>query len=489
MQLTNSPTIDDRIATVKRLVIENATITLVEHDVTESVTTPDGHVYANLRPRTVVKIVMNPAKGSNINVELCLPDPDKWNGILVGTGNGGAAGHIGSLGLTGYAGGGYAVVTTDMGTAPSAESGIGNREVWKDFGFRATHLMTVAGKQVVRAFYGKDIAYSYFIGGSTGGQQALQEAQRYPEDYDGIFANVPAHCRTPLHAYFLWNYQVLAKCHFTEEQLHGIVVAGNEYMASREAPAVAGKFVSDPRCTAKDIDAVIALALSKDASLTPAHEAALRKLFTGPTQAITGKRIFDGIPIGASIEGSNGHLYLFNWVFGRNKQYTDIDFGKDFDTYTAALGPYLNAENPDLSAFAKHGGKLIMAAGTADQIVPYQSSIDYYDKVIERCGSVEKAQSFIRFFIVPGMSHGGGPGINGLPNPFGALRDWREKGKAPDGLLGNRYVDGKSVLTMPLVAYPAKAVWDPATATFVRVDSPRGGVERVDASCLPAAAE
>ena len=86
---------------------------------------------------------------------------------------------------------------------------IGNIEVWKDFGYRSTHLMTVAGKQIVETYYGKPPVYSYFCGRSTGGQQALQEAQRYPDDYDGILSALPGHCRTPLHIYFLWNSQLM----------------------------------------------------------------------------------------------------------------------------------------------------------------------------------------------------------------------------------------------------------------------------------------
>src|SRR4051812_42918187 len=233
---------EDRLATLRALKIEAASTTVVER--------------AEAPPHTVVKLVLNPAKGSNINVEIWLPDAAKWNGRLIGLGNGGSAGHINSGSLAGPMGGGDAVVTTGMGTAPNADSGIGNREVWKDFGFRATHLMTLAAKQVVTTYYGKGPEFSYFSGGSTGGQQALQEAQRYPEDYDGIVAAIPAHCRTPLHAYFLWNDQILKQCPFTKSQETNVIAAGNEYMASREIPAAAGKFVSDPRCETKDIEAV-----------------------------------------------------------------------------------------------------------------------------------------------------------------------------------------------------------------------------------------
>ena len=478
----------DGLATIKALHIETGTLALVEFTDSATMQVPKGKPLANLPPRTMVKIVLNPAKGSNINVEVWLPAAGKWNGRFLGLGNGGAAGSINPGGLAGACSGGYAVATTDMGTAPNADSGIGNPEVWKDFGFRATHLMTVVGKQVVKAYYGKDPELSYFNGGSTGGQQALQEAQRYPEDYDGIVANIPAHCRTPLHAYFLWNDQILRKCPFTEAQQKNIILAGNEYMASRELPQTAGKLVSDPRCDQKDIEAVIKLAREKDPTLTDAHAEALRKLFDGPRHTVTGERIFCGIPFGSSFNIAHGHLYLFKWVFGADKDLAQIDFGKDLDTYTAALGPYLNAENPDLTRFAQRGGKLIMASGSADSCVPYHASLDYYERVAETFGSLDKVRSFFRFYIIPGMSHGPGPGINRLPSWLDLVIAWREKGAVPDKVQGQRVVDGKTELDIPLYPYPAKTAWTSETG-FKPVDGPRGGVDRVAARFRPPAAE
>ncbi|HSI09741.1 MAG: tannase/feruloyl esterase family alpha/beta hydrolase [Rariglobus sp.] len=486
---TAAPATDDRLAAIKALKIDNGTITFVQHDESPTLTFPDGKTQNNVPPRTIVKLVLNPAKGSNINVELWLPNADKWNNRMLGLGNGGSAGRIGPGSLIWPMASGYAAVTTDMGTAPNADSGVGNKEVWKDFGFRATHLMTVAAKQIITAYYGKAPEFSYFNGGSTGGQQALQEAQRYPEDYDGIFAAVPAHCRTPLHAYFLWNDQILKKTPFTKEQEAAVIAAGNDYMAPREAPAVAGKFVSDPRCDAKDIEAVIALALKKDPSLTPAHADALRKLFDGPRHTVTGERIFNGIPFGSSISSAHGHLYLFKWVFGANKKLEDINFGADIDTYTAALGPYLNAENADLSAFEKRGGKLIMMSGTADSIVPYHATLDYYERVANHFGGLDQTQSFFRFYIIPGRDHGSGPGIQNTPSLLDAVRTWREKGIAPDVIQGRRLVDGKVELEMPLYPYPTKTVWDATTSSFKPVEGPRGGVDRVAPAFRPAAAE
>ncbi len=485
----SQPSSDARIAALRALKIDAGTMSLAERDVSPSLPTADKRAPGNLPPRTIVKLVLNPAKGSNINVEVWLPDAEQWNGRFVGLGNGGSAGRINPGSLAGPLAGGFAVATTDMGTAPNSDSGVGNREVWRDFGYRATHLMTVAAKQVVQAFYGKAPEYSYFSGGSTGGQQALQEAQRYPEDYDGIAAAVAAHCRTPLHAYFLWNDQILKKRPFTKEQENNIVAAGNEYMAARETPPVAGKFVSDPRCDAKDIEAVIALAQKKDPTLTQEHADALRKLLDGPRQTTTGARIFNGIPFGSTLDAAHGHLYLFKWVFGADKKMEEINFGEDIDTYTAALAPYLNAENPDLSAFEKRGGKLVMTLGTADSVVPYHASIDYYERVIGRFGSLEKVKSFFRFYVVPGLSHGGGPGINQPPNLLDVVKTWREKGTIPEALNGRRFAEGKQEMEMPLYPYPTKAGWNPETSSFKPIEGARGEVDPIAERFLPPARE
>jgi len=478
----------DGLAAIRELNIADGKIVFAESGDFPTMAMPKGSALSNLPSRTIVKLVLKPASNSTINVQVWLPNAGKWNDRFIGLGNGGAAGSINPGSLAGPCGGGYAVATTDMGTAPNPDSGIGNQEVWKDFGFRATHLMTVSAKQIIQAYYGKDPVHSYFNGGSTGGQQALQEAQRYPEDYDGIVANIPAHCRTPLHAYFLWNDQILHKCPFTESQQNNIILAGNTYMAAREIPQTAGKLVSDPRCNKDDIEAVIKLAREKDPTLTDAQAAALRKLFDGPRHAVTGERIFNGIPFGSSFNIAHGHLYLFKWVFGAQKDLMDINFGKDIDTYTAALGPYLNAENPDLSPFEKRGGKLIMISGSADSCVPYHASLDYYERVAEHFGSLEKTKSFLRFYIIPGMSHGAGPGINKLPSMLDLVINWREKNIAPDMIQGQRVVNDKTELDIPLYPYPTKTGWTPETG-FKPVDGPRGGVERIAERFRPAAAQ
>lgn len=458
----------DALEAIRRCAIEHATVTRLERSESDAFEVAGQPPVKGLPPRTMVRLVLKPEPGSTIAVALWLPDAAHWNGRLLGLGNSGSAGGINERNLAGRVAGGYAVVTTDMGTAPNPASGNGNPAVWRDFGHRATHLMTVAAKQIVRAAYGRDADRCYFVGGSTGGQQAMQAAQRHPEDYDGIVANVPAHCRAPLHAYFLWNHQILARTPFTEAQQKAVIAAANQHVAEREPPATAGRIVSDPRCTPADIAAVIARARSADPSISDAQAEALRQLFDGPRHAVTGERIFNGVPLGSSWNNARGHLYLFHWVFGAQQDLLKLNWNADIDRFLAALGPDLNAEDDDLGRFRDHGGRLLMVSGSADPIVPYHATLDYYERLVERAGSLAAAQAFCRFYLIPGMGHGSeGPGVNTMPDLLALVVDWREKGVAPQALRARRLVDGKTELDLQILPYPGSA------------DGPRGGVDRI----------
>ena len=130
-----------------------------------------------------------------------------------------------------------------------------------------------------------------------------------------------------------------------------------------------------------------------------------------------------------------------------------------------------------------------MNSGSADSIVPYHATLDYYERVTDHFGSLDKVKSFFRFYIVPGMGHGGGPGITQTPSMLDAVRAWREKGTVPEMLQGRRSANGKTELEMPLYPYPTKAAWDATTSSFKPIDGPRGGVGRVAPAFRPAAAE
>ena len=151
------------------------------------------------------------APDSDIGVEIWLPN-DRWKGVFHGNGSGGYGGTL-SSGYAGMEAGlrrGYASATTDTGTAPATSLNgdplIGHPQKWKDWGLLSTHVMTVTGKAIAKAFYGEDARHSYYTGCSTGGQQGLIEAQYYPEDYSGILVGAPVINRTWGHAAAVWDY-------------------------------------------------------------------------------------------------------------------------------------------------------------------------------------------------------------------------------------------------------------------------------------------
>lgn len=424
----------------------------ITHETSGIITNAQGVTATNVPPRTIVRLNLHPASSSNIRVEIWLPDAGNWNGRFLGLGSGGMAGYmLDKLAFVPALRQGYAVAYSDLGTTVS---GVGNPEVWKDFGHRATHLTAVTGKEITKSFYGRAPEFSYFQGGSTGGQQALSLAQRYPGDYDGIIAGVPAHSRTALHAYFIWNEQVFAECPFTDAQQAAVIKAGFDALASRAPKELAGRTIANPILQPGDIDAVIALAMQYDASLTPAHAAALRKLLDGPRRADTGEKIFDGIPLGATLWSGKDHFYPFRWSLGADFEFRKFNFADDYERYHATLSPDLDAENTDLEPFKMRGGKLLMYSGAVDQIVPFHATLGYYNRVSERQGGREGIREFFRYWIIPGMGHGwGGPFTNRGPDWLALLRDWREKGAAP-GDIQVRRIDAEGTVEAVMAVSP-----------------------------------
>lgn len=187
---------------------------------------------------------------------------------------------------------------------------------------------------------------------------------------------------------------------------------------------------------------------------------------------------------------AHGHLYLFGWAFGGNKKTDDVNFGEDIDAYTAALGPYLNAENPDLGAFEKRGGKLVMISGAADSVVPYHATLDYYERVADHFGGIDKVRSFCRYYIIPGMAHGvQDTGLGAPPDLLGMVMAWREKGTVPNAVTCKRVVNGRTEIEMPVYPYPEQTSWNATTNGYEPIEGPRGGVERVADRFRPAAKE
>src|SRR6185503_2940139 len=183
-----------------------------------------------------------------IRVEVWMPAAG-WNGKFQGVGGGGFAGMIVYGALANALRSGYATASTDTGhQGNTAEFALGHPELVVDFGYRAIHEMTVKGKQITEAFYGMAPRESYFVGCSTGGRQALSEAQRYPDDYDGIVAGAPAIDWTRLNLSGIWGSLATLKdpdSYIPASKLPAIHAAS--VTACDQSDGIKDGLVSDPR--------------------------------------------------------------------------------------------------------------------------------------------------------------------------------------------------------------------------------------------------
>jgi feruloyl esterase len=447
--------------------------------------TEQGSALAGLTPKPLMDLppfcrvaaTLSPAPDSHIKIEVWMPSYKKWNGKFKATGNSGYAGAIAYAALAEGLKQGYAIATTDMGSAPSTildgDSQIGHPDKWLDWGARSTHEMTVAAKQIIGAYYGSSPHPSYFVGCSTGGEQGLMEAQRYPDDYDGIVAGAPANNRTRLHMEILWNFVVSER-----DPADQIPVQKLQWMTQAVLKACAQQktvssdaFLSEPMSCKWDPLALLCKSGETPECLTPQQVAAARSIYSGPVNSRTEISLYPGLERGSE---AGWKLFekpserapfdsLFKWAYGPGWNWHMFDFDRDVATIDARLSPVLNATNPDLTLFREHGHKLIVYHGLADPLVPPQESINYYKSVVAaatraggqgRRSAVEQTRTYYRLFLVPGMSHcSGGPGLNTFDG-FPALENWVEKDIPPDSIVAAR-VDGISTgMSRPVCAYP-----------------------------------
>ncbi|HLH34239.1 MAG TPA: tannase/feruloyl esterase family alpha/beta hydrolase [Alloacidobacterium sp.] len=436
----------------------------------------EGESLLDLPPFCRVAATLIPSPDSAIRVELWLP-VSGWNGKMEGTGNGGYAGSINYRALADGLRRGYAVANTDMGTdhwwAEDGNALVRHPEKWADWGWRATHLMTVEAKKIIAAYYQRMPSHSYFWGCSTGGQQALMEAQRFPDDYDGIIAGAPANNRTHLHIAFLWDFA--AAEHSPGSRISDLKLTAmnqavlNECASAKAAPG--DSFLSDPlECHWSPADL---LCKSSDAPDCLTHDQVVtaNKFYDGPRDPATHRSIYPGEARGTEfgwgkmmpLTGGPAYQTLFKWVVGSDWTWREFNFDRDVAVVDAKLGPLVNATDPDLQIFEAHGHKLLMYHGWADWLLPPQESINYLSAVqnaeavrIKGESGEEKTRSFLRLFMIPGMAHcADGPGLNSI-DPLPALELWVENGVAPDQIIAKRVDHGKTVMSRPVCPYPER---------------------------------
>ena len=434
-----------------------------------------------------VQALATPTPDSRIGIEVWLP-LQAWNGRLLGTGNGGGAGKFAyEMGMVEGLKRGFAVTNTDMGTAPDINETLSHPERWTDFGYRATHEMTRVAKLTVSSFYKVGSFRSYFEGCSTGGQQALSIAQRYPNDYDGILAGAPGNNRTHIASYFLWNHVALNTSPAAKLTPGQWSMVSRSVLAScegKDGGAPGDGFLTDPRACRFDpttIPVCLAGAASDDCLSATQMNTVLR-LYAGPTNPRTGERIHAGLalgsedqPLGPTMQGDPSiwpaqQFYPFRWALGTAFEPSRFDFDRDLDRVDARLAGTLNANSADLSSFARRGAKLLMYTGLSDPAVPFSEVINYHERLISSSGGIAAAGDFARLLLVPGMGHCfGGPGVTDMGQPFTSdvpteprndalmtLVAWTEGGEAPHMLIARKSAGGgKPAQERPVCAYPA----------------------------------
>ncbi|SFS18553.1 feruloyl esterase [Granulicella pectinivorans] len=390
-----------------------------------------------------VAATLDPSGDSAIRVEVWLPLTG-WNERFEGTGNGGLAGRISYGGLVSGVKEGYAVANTDMGMGvPEGKDAgvfVGRPERWKDWGWRSTHAMTVFAKEVVKMFYGRVEKKDYFVGCSTGGEQALMEAQRFPDDYDGIVGGAPAHNRTGVHESILWNFAAVEApgAYLPAEKLK--LLNDAVVKACDLNDGVKDGLIGDPRRCGFDPGLLACQDGDGDRCLTAAQVAAVKKIYAGPKDPRNGRQVYPGLERGSEFAwGSLGpkppagkapYAPFFEWVFGADWNWKSFDYGKDVDVVQSKLATTLNATDPNLDTFLGKGHKLVLYHGWADQIVPPEETIAYFDAVRRRRSVDEGA----RLFLLAGVQHcSGGPGPSGI-DPLAAVVRWVELGQPPSSL-------------------------------------------------------
>jgi feruloyl esterase len=408
-----------------------------------------------------LQIVLTPTSDSLINMEMWLPPAEKWNGKFMGVGNGGFAGSIQGLAndMPQALRLGYATAGTDTGHQEQGGAwAIGHPEKMIDFAYRSTHEMTVKAKQIVKAFYDRTPQYSYFKGCSTGGRMALMEAQRYPDDYDGIIAGSLANRH--IH---MWTAGIERNISLSRHPERGITAeqaALVNNLVTNTCDTLKEGFLNNPRACKVDFSVLKCQASRAGAENSCLTDAQMKTVetFYGGVKNSKGEVIFSGQALGnpigpqqATNQAPGGVFDLVRIAYNDpNVDWQKFDLDRDMKFLDEKIG-YVDAVNPDLGKFKSSGGKLLMTHGWSDTGITPETTIWYYESVLNKMGSNQG--DWMRLFMAPGMGHcGGGPGVNTFDS-IGTIEKWVEKGIAPDTMLGT----GAQGMTRPLCPYPQYA--------------------------------
>jgi feruloyl esterase len=410
-----------------------------------------------------VAAVLTPTQDSHIEMELWLPI-ENWNGKFQAVGNGGWAGTLSAPAMTSALREGYATASNDTGhKGGNALFGIGHPEKVTDYAYRAVHEMTIQSKAMMAAFYGKGPKLSYWNGCSTGGRQGLMEAQRYPEDFDGIIAGAPANYHSHLHVADMALTAPILKDEAYSVPPVKLALLNKAVLAACDGiDGVKDNLIQDPKKCHYDPSPLLCSGSNAENCLTAAQIDTIKRTYA-PIKTKTGETVFPGKAPGSEyawfmLSGkqpspvSIGTLQLTyqdpNW------DWRTFDLERDVKLADEKTG-FINAINPDLKAFKARGGKLLLYHGWDDMGIAPENTINYYSSVNKTMGA--RQQDWLRLFMVPGMGHcsgGQGPDQAGFME---TMERWREADIAPNQITAYRINGNKIDMSRPLCPYPQVA--------------------------------
>jgi hypothetical protein len=429
------------------------------------------------------------------NVGFAVALPADWNGKLIQLGCGGFCGSADLGYCDPVLRRGYACAVSDNGhksTGADALWAYDNLQAEVDHAFRAAHVTAVASKALVERYYGRAATHAYFNGASTGGRQALMEAQRFPWDFDGIIAGSPSLSVAGVHMNLLWGNRAFndqsGRPLFTQVDLD---VLNRAVIARCDLnDGVADGLIGDPRTCSFAPEELRCAGRKRDNCLSLVQVEAVKKIYAGASSS-KGESLY----MPGALKGSEQTwLDWFSTLFTTNPRGTynfvrqefryaafqpdpgpgwkpeDFDFDRDYKRFGVTEG-LSAAVNPDLRRFKAAGGKLLAYAGWSDAAGMPLHTVDYYETVEKVLGGKGATQDFFRLFVIPGMGHGPGNGAYAV-DWLSYLESWVERDQPPNEVLSSHVRYDDLQLGNPdharrwaqRVAFPL----DPAYVTFTR---------------------
>jgi hypothetical protein len=393
----------------------------------------------------------------HVDFEILLPGI-RWNRKFIEMGCGGACGSIDSQACGDPLRRHYTCIVSDAGHRGNGgdwEWAKDNLQAKIDYGYRGAHVTALAGKALTRLYYHRPPRESYFDGCSTGGRQAMVEAERFPWDFNGIIAGAP-----PLNFTANSLAQLWASLAATTAAGKAILTPAAVQLVHQAVLAqcdlddgVRDGVLGDPAACDFDPGRLLCRTGQSKGCLSFAQVAAVRKIYAGPfagTDSLSQGGYMPGSElewIGPDFSAAGGRGFLYSYNEGKFRyaaflpdpgsgwQPADLDFRADYRRLGMMEALY-SATNPDLRQFERNGGKLLMYQGWNDPFEPPAATTQYYETVERLMGGRAATQDFYRLFMVPGMGHcAGGEGAWAI-DYLSYLERWVEQGKAPQELLG-----------------------------------------------------